>query len=407
MKDYRHDQAVEHPKRLNKRLLFVIVALIVTFIVWWIFFRGGEVSAPSQESAQGETATQLEEAKELTAKYMFSGTVVLARAVEDDARVGGGYDYSQPFSKLDTFKPEQYDAWMVDWECPTSDEHNLSFQYQVANTVFNCRPEWIPEFSKIFTHANLANNHTADLGADVFLKTRKHLEKGGIEVIGNYDPAQKDDACEVMPMKVHVQMNDESSKPAELPITMCAWHYFERGPQDGEIEVMQDYAELTPVIGLMQVGVEYQAQNDPRQEAVGKAIIDNGAEFVVGNSPHWVQNTEVYKGKPIFYSTGNFIFDQLEQETNRGVSIAVEMTVPYDENVAGWIKLAQECELRGDDCLARAKELGLQKISPTFIYKPIASIGGARVLTEKAGPDVQRAVEQRMNWAQTSKELGQ
>ncbi len=381
------------------------VAVIIT-IAGVVFFSAEEANAP-QSTASTEQPSDENAPQSLVGKYMFSGTVVLARAVENDAKVAGGYDYSQPFSKMSTFNPKQYDEWMVDWECPTSDEHNLSFQYQVTNTVFNCRPEWIPEFSKYFSHANLANNHTADLGGDVFYKTRQHLEDGGIKVVGNYDPSVSDDVCEVMSMSVHVQKPDGTEQDGLLPIAMCAWHYFERDPQPGEIEVMNQYAEVMPVFGLMQVGVEYRPTNDSRQAEVGRAIIDSGAEFVVGNSPHWVQNTEVYKGKPIFYSTGNFIFDQLETETNRGVSIAVSMKVPYNENVEKWLKLGESCKDRGDDCLAQAKSQGLQKLDIDLTYQPVASINGAHVVTMKAPTAVQAAVEQRMNWAETSKELGQ
>lgn len=392
----------------KKRWPWIVLTVVVFAIVLslaYLVFKPKPANAP--ESSAQSAAESTEAAKSISGKYMFSGTVVLARAVENDAKTGSGYDYSQPFSKMSTFNPKQYDEWMVDWECPTSAQHNLSFQYQVANTVFNCRPEWIPEFSKYFTHTNLANNHTADLGADVFTETRQHLEEGGINVIGNYNPAVSEDVCEVMSMSVHVLMQDGTEQDGSLPIAMCAWHYFERAPQSGEIEVMKQFAEVMPVFGLMQVGTEYQASNDGRQAAVGQAIIDNGAEFVIGNSPHWVQNTEVYKNKPIIYSTGNFIFDQLETETNRGVSIAVDIKVPYDDNVASWLELGKQCKKRGDDCLEQAKQQGLSKINLDLTYTPIASINGAHVITEKASPAVQRAVEERMNWAQTLKELGQ
>lgn len=405
---YHHEEGKKRKLPVKTIAISFLAVVMVIFVSWWTFFR----AAPAGEdlSSQGngqDDNTAILDASELSAKYMFSGTVVLARAVENDAKVAGGYDYSQPFSKIDTFNPKQYDTWTVDWECPTSSKHSLSFEYQVTNTVFNCRPEWIPEFSKYFTHANLANNHTADLGVDEFYETRDHLEKGGIYVIGNYDPAESSDACEVMSMPVHIKMNDGSKKDAKLPIAMCAWHYFERAPMDGEIEIMKEYSDIMPVFGLMQVGVEYVAHNDPRQEEVGHAIIDNGAEFVIGNSPHWVQNTEVYKGKPIIYSTGNFIFDQLESETNRGVSIEVNMTVDYDENVAKWLELGKQCQARGDDCLQKAKEMGLSKIQPKFTYIPIASTTGAHQITQKASSSVQKEVEQRMNWQQTLSELGQ
>ena len=44
------------------------------------------------------------------------------------------------------------------------------------------------------------------------------------------------------------------------------------------------------------------------QVEVGHALIDAGADVIVGHHPHSLQEVEVYKGKPIFYSLGNFVF---------------------------------------------------------------------------------------------------
>ena len=46
-------------------------------------------------------------------------------------------------------------------------------------------------------------------------------------------------------------------------------------------------------------------------------MIDNGADAVVGGHPHVTQDIEVYKGKPIFYSLGNFVFDGFSDDDTR------------------------------------------------------------------------------------------
>jgi poly-gamma-glutamate synthesis protein (capsule biosynthesis protein) len=48
----------------------------------------------------------------------------------------------------------------------------------------------------------------------------------------------------------------------------------------------------------------------PQQRLEGHALIDAGADVIIGHHTHTFQTTETYKGKPIFYSIGNFIFDQ-------------------------------------------------------------------------------------------------
>ncbi len=69
-------------------------------------------------------------------------------------------------------------------------------------------------------------------------------------------------------------------------------------------------------------GVEYRDSAVSGQQKLAHAIIDAGADIIIGSHPHWVQNFEVYKDKPIFYSLGNFIFDQTHtQETRQSMVV--------------------------------------------------------------------------------------
>jgi len=43
-------------------------------------------------------------------------------------------------------------------------------------------------------------------------------------------------------------------------------------------------------------------------------LIDEGADLVIGSHPHVVQGIENYQGKKIYYSLGNFVFDQYFEE---------------------------------------------------------------------------------------------
>ena len=58
------------------------------------------------------------------------------------------------------------------------------------------------------------------------------------------------------------------------------------------------------------------------QRTLGHAAIDAGADLVIGNHPHWAEGMEVYKGKPIWYALGNFVFDQTWSEpTMEGITL--------------------------------------------------------------------------------------
>jgi poly-gamma-glutamate synthesis protein (capsule biosynthesis protein) len=56
-------------------------------------------------------------------------------------------------------------------------------------------------------------------------------------------------------------------------------------------------------------GVSGSTQVADYQQAIGRAAIDAGAHVVIGHGPHRVQGIEVWRGRPIFYSLGNFAFD--------------------------------------------------------------------------------------------------
>ena len=385
----------------RKWILFGIAVIVAgaAGVYWFVERRHEDSPAPTTSLRDEQPALA---AKSIEGRYLFNGTAVLAREVEREA----GNDLSQPFSKLHTFKPEQYDAMTLDWECPTT-EDVIPYATQFHNLIFNCHKKWLPEVVKYFTIVSLANNHSNDLGVEAFKTTQKNLNEAGIQSYGSYDPASKRDACEIISLPIRIQKTDGTEEPGMLPMAFCAWHYFFRTPQPGEMEVMEEYTKIMPVFGFMHAGAEYFAKAAPDQEQIARKIIDMGGEFVIGNSPHWVQNTEVYKGKPIFYSTGNFIFDQLEPETRRGLSIDVAIEVPYTENVEKWLELGKTCKALHDTCLDQAKQQGLEKFDIKLTYDLVGSVGGAWRITERANQAQQAAIEERANWAATKKELGQ
>lgn len=330
-------------------------------------------------------------------RYLLNGTVVWARAVEKYA-VG---NYAQPFSQLNTFQPAKYDAWSTDFECPITN-NVVPYQTQVNNLIFNCRPEFLPEASKYFSIYDLANNHTDNQGGEKGLaETRTHLEQAGDQYFGTFDPADSKNVCEVLALPVRIVKPDKTEQKSSLPIAFCGWHYFYRKPLPGEIAVMDQYAKYMPVFAFAEMGVEYRPAADATQQEIAHQIVDHGPEFLIANNPHWVQNTEVYKNRLIVYSTGNFIFDQLDSETNRSASVAAAMTVPYDANVAKWLALGPSCKAFHDTCLDQAERQGLKKVNLSIDYGVVAGQNGVRVTTHRADDATKQAVLQRTNWAKT------
>jgi poly-gamma-glutamate synthesis protein (capsule biosynthesis protein) len=76
----------------------------------------------------------------------------------------------------------------------------------------------------------------------------------------------------------------------------------------------------------MHAGVEYTRRPDQPQIDFARNAIDYGADIVIGAHPHWTQVFEQYKGKYIFYSLGNFIFDQeWSRDTKEGLALKITL----------------------------------------------------------------------------------
>jgi len=404
MKRGRHYSADEGVRR---RRLPVIIAVIAPLLIigglyaFWTLRDGDAEPTPEtpQQSVQSGEYTSVE------ARYLFHGTIAWDRAIERDARG----DYARPFSLLSTFDKEKYDAWIADLECPVTDTH-VPYQTQVDRLIFNCPPEFIPEAAKWFDIVNLANNHTADLGWENYLETQQRLEDGGIKVFGSPDMSDDENRCEIMAMPVRLQKTGGGEEKTTLPVAFCAYHAVSGSPTQAQIDEISDYSKIMPTIGFMHAGVEYVATNTPQQQQLARAMIDAGADMVIGNHAHWVQNTEVYDGKLIVYATGNFIYDQLEYDEQRSASYDIKLSIPYDETVARWIEYGKECDAAklNDSCLENVPA-DIKRPNVTYKYDMVAGDERPpqRWLARKAGDDLQRDTENRTNWLQTLRGLGQ
>lgn len=83
--------------------------------------------------------------------------------------------------------------------------------------------------------------------------------------------------------------------------------------------------QIDNLIVMPHWGEEYKETANKFQVETAHKMIENGADTIVGSHPHWIQNYEEYQNKPIYYSLGNFVFDQTwSEETKKG--LVVKMT---------------------------------------------------------------------------------
>ena len=291
-------------------------------------------------------------AEGVTTHLMLAGDVFWGRSVQTSAEKSGlGTSYITSGLKADD--RAQYDAWIANFECPITTK-DVAYQLQVDILKFNCRPEYLPELAKWFTAASLANNHTMNNdGLWGLEQSRTNLQANGIQYFGHYNMDQTDDLCEVVTLPAQTA---KTHKATQLPVALCGYMYVvDVAPTDAQLAVMQQYAQVMPVIAMPHMGVEYRTTAEAEKISAYHRMIDNGADMVIGAHPHVIQNSESYNGKLIAYSLGNFLFDQqrLGRDTTLGLAVGVQLTIDDAKAAKVYEDVAPDCAVYKDDCLAQ------------------------------------------------------
>jgi gamma-polyglutamate biosynthesis protein CapA len=102
-----------------------------------------------------------------------------------------------------------------------------------------------------------------------------------------------------------------------------------------DINQVENSSDL--VIVYAHWGNEYQSNSNLAIQTIAHKLIDAGADVIIGSHPHVVQESEIYNGKVIYYSLGNFIFDQyFMPETQQG--LLVKMVIDMKAETIAFIE---------------------------------------------------------------------
>ncbi|NPV09259.1 MAG: CapA family protein [Anaerolineae bacterium] len=174
-----------------------------------------------------------------------------------------------------------------------------------------------------FDLLGLANNHALDRGARGLVETVARLRLAGVAAVGAGPSVET--ACapvvrEVNGIRLAVLAFDASGFPSGETgtpgWTTAGW---DQARALAAIGVAR--REAQGVIVSVHWGYEYQVHSDPYQRRLARAMVEAGADLVVGHHPHVVQETEVQGESFVAYSLGNFVFDQQQGDTRQGLAL--------------------------------------------------------------------------------------
>ena len=265
-----------------------LIALAILFLGYLAYDEGARievvrsVEAVVPEAMLGGPAT-----------LMFTGDLMLDRGVASHARVHGDASLFKGVAEL----MRDSDAVVVNLETTLTGREPVAIP-NGEDLRFTSDPRFASMLYDLGARmATLSNNHTDDFGVDGLVETRENLAKAGIDYYGS-------------PANVRAESTGRHVVKGK---TVCYAGYegfiaIDPAPIAEEIRFMRPDCDF--IVATMHAGEEYEHEPSLLQQNAAHAFVDAGADLVIGTHPHIVQPLELYKGKPIFYSLGNFIFDQ-------------------------------------------------------------------------------------------------
>jgi poly-gamma-glutamate capsule biosynthesis protein CapA/YwtB (metallophosphatase superfamily) len=272
-------------------------------------------------------------------KLIFVGDIML-----DDGPgrvIADGRDPLAPFAPL----LADADYRIGNLECPIA-----TVGKPLDSKIYNFRadPRVLRVIKGRFDALAVSNNHSGDYGQAAFLETIDHLKSIGITSFGggrNLTEAHAPLWIEKHGLRIAVLGYNEF-KPRS----------FAAGPNWPGIAWSEDSHVLADiraaraagadvVIPFMHWGWERETVPTERQRKLARLLIDAGADAVVGGHPHVTQGTETWRGKPIIYSLGNFVFDGFELPAAK-VGWLLQMTVDRG-GVVSWQTVEARIDAEG------------------------------------------------------------
>lgn len=290
----------------KKTAVHVVFALIVTVLLI-IVFRIPDLQAEPIRIQDDKSRLTIS----MVGDMMFGRYV--DKVIVPDRDYESLFRYVRPYLKHSDYATGNFDH-------PVTEQKG----YPKADKLMHVStgPEVVNSLKKAgFTTVNLANNHMKDFGRQGLLDTLKAFDEAKIDTVGaGYDLR---DATQISYETI------KGIKIATLGFSDLLPKDFRASskrsgivPADPDIffrNVAKAKKNADLVIVHMHWGEEYDSGFHPRQHDLGHALIDAGADIVIGHHPHVLEPIEVYKQGVIFYSLGNFISDQGWSRTRESI----------------------------------------------------------------------------------------
>ena len=202
---------------------------------------------------------------------------------------------------------------------------------------FRADPDWLPAICRSgITHVTIANNHIGDYRREGIQQTMQQLSLRYIAYVGADSTFQA--PCK--PLLIQKNGSKLSVFSSTLLYQQASSGCCNENNTElcGRIAAFQNEHPEYCIVVCLHWGIEMDTLPSVEQRMQAHTLIDAGADLIIGHHPHVVQPIEIYKGKYICYSLGNFIFDANKPPGNEGIftcfdirgnTITLEDVIPF------------------------------------------------------------------------------
>jgi len=260
----------------------------------------------------------------LTFSMIVGGDLMFDRHIRTKAEARGSYDFIFDKELGDFLNSADYA--LANLEGPITQEESIS-QYSLpggpGNYTFTFSPEVVSVLQKNNLNIlNLGNNHVLNFGHSGLKSTQQYLEQANLTYFGDVGA---DEDWQRYHLLEHFGQK----------IALISYNQFVAGAKNKTLndlfEAQEQGANL--ILLLAHWGNEYVPVANQAIVELAHEFINAGADLIVGGHPHVVQNKEIYQDKTIYYSLGNFVFDQyFSAETQKGLLLKIDFTFNSDTN---------------------------------------------------------------------------
>ncbi len=316
------------------------VALVAAAAMIWFWQTGGfapatTTEAPTTTQAPTTTAAPTTTLAPTTTTTLPPPLSVSAGGdVMGDRKVGTFIDKNGGAALFESVKPYMEDAHLafINLEGAISDTgaRNSAKEY-----TFQARPGLMDGLlSAGIDVVSLANNHSLDYGWKALSDCISRLDTAGIKHAGagaDFDAAAAPAVLDTPAGKVSVIAVSQITAGFAATSKRAGTYYISSSVSKNKgltDRVTQAAQQSDFVIVSLHWGTEYDSTADSLQVGLAHALVDAGADLVLGHHPHVIQGMEIYKDKLIVYSMGDFVWDWHSAYT--GDAFVLRVTVPPD-----------------------------------------------------------------------------